>query len=363
MNHWKAMIAAAVIGAASWNAPLRAETPPNMLVVGFSMNNILTLDPAAITGKETVQVLANIYDNMVSLDPVNRSEVNPQLAESWVISDDRSKITFTLVEGATFASGNPVTSEDVVWSLKRLMSLNLAQASFLKTHGFTAENAEASFTAPDAKTVVVTLPKKVDPEIVIKTLGIVGPGSIYDSKTVLENEKDGDKGTAWLTTHSAGSGPFVLGEWRSNERVVLDRNDNYWGEAPAMRRIIMRHLAELQSQRLMLEKGDIDIAFSMSAADLKSLESNEDVKIDTIGGSGFYYLAVSMKDEKFQEPQGSRSASLSDRLPGSRQDRSALFRQASRSAATERHLRRTAKRGLPARCSEGQSLARRSGLS
>ena len=86
MYHMKAMIAAAVIGAACWSAPLRAETPPNMLVVGFSMNNILTLDPAAITGKETVQVLANIYDNLVSLDPVNRSEVTPQLAESWVVS-------------------------------------------------------------------------------------------------------------------------------------------------------------------------------------------------------------------------------------------------------------------------------------
>ncbi|NMN70775.1 peptide/nickel transport system substrate-binding protein [Rhizobium sp. 57MFTsu3.2] len=300
MYHMKAMIAAAVIGAACWSAPLRAETPPNMLVVGFSMNNILTLDPAAITGKETVQVLANIYDNLVSLDPVNRSEVTPQLAESWVVSDDKSKITFTLRDGATFASGNPVTSEDVVWSLKRLMSLNLAQASFLKTHGFTAANAEASFTAPDVKTVVITLPKKVDPELVIMTLGIVGPGSIYDSKTVTENEKDGDKGAAWLTTQSAGSGPFVLGEWRSNERVVLDRNDKYWGDKPAMRRIIMRHLAESQSQRLMLEKGDIDIAFSMSAADLKSLEANKDVKIETIGGSGFYYLAVSMKDEKFK---------------------------------------------------------------
>src|SRR5690349_19231845 len=138
MYHLKTIIAAAVIGAASWTVPLHAETPPNMLVVGFSMNNILTLDPAAITGKETVQVLANIYDNLVSLDPVNRSEVTPQLAQSWVVSDDKSKITFTLRDGATFASGNPVTSDDVVWSLKRLMSLNLAQASFLKSHGFTA---------------------------------------------------------------------------------------------------------------------------------------------------------------------------------------------------------------------------------
>ncbi|MGK6314753.1 ABC transporter substrate-binding protein [Neorhizobium sp. DT-125] len=283
--------------------PASAETPPNMLVVGFSMNNILTLDPAAITGKETVQVLANIYDNLVALNAVNRSQVDPQLAESWTISDDSAAITFKLRSDATFASGNPVTSEDVIWSFKRLMKLNLAQASFLKTHGFTAANADASFTAPDPHTVVVRLPKKVDPQIIIQTLGIVGPGSVLDSKAVMEHDKNGDLGAAWLTNNSAGSGPFTLAQWQSNERVTLERNEKYWGEKPAMRRIMMRHLAESQSQRLMLEKGDIDLAYSLSAADLKALENNKDVTVQTNGGSGFYYLAVSMKDEKFQNPK------------------------------------------------------------
>jgi peptide/nickel transport system substrate-binding protein len=303
MNLFTKLMAASILGTVGYMSPAHAETPPTMLVVGFSMNNILTLDPAAITGKETVQVLANIYDNLVSLDAVNRSQVNPQLAESWKISDDNTTITFKLRDGIKFASGNPVTSADVVWSFKRVMSLNLAQASFLKTHGFTVGNADASFTAPDEKTVVIKLPKKVDPEVIVMTLGIVGPGSVLDSKLVTENEKNGDKGAAWLTNHSAGSGPYTLNEWRSNERVILNASDDYWGDKPAMRRIMMRHLAESQSQRLMLEKGDIDIAFSMSAADLKSLETNKDVKVETIGGSGFYYLAVSMKDEKFQKPK------------------------------------------------------------
>ena len=297
------LVAPVLLGSTLLSPPVHAETPPNMLVVGFSMNNTLTLDPAAITGKETVQVLTNIYDNLVALNATNRSQVDPQLAESWTISDDNSAITFKLRSGATFASGNPVTSADVIWSFKRLMKLNLAQASFLKTHGFSATNADASFTAPDDQTVVVRLPKKVDPQIIVQTLGIVGPGSILDSKAVMEHDKDGDMGAAWLTNNSAGSGPFTLGQWQSNERVTLEQNPKYWGEKPAMRRIMMRHLAESQSQRLMLEKGDIDIAYSMSAADLKALESNKDVKIQTNGGSGFYYLAVSMKDEKFQKPK------------------------------------------------------------
>ncbi len=137
-----------------------------------------------------------------------------------------------------------MTAEDVVWSLNRLMTVNLAQASFLKTHGFTKDNAAASFTAPDAKTVVVTLPKPVDPKLIVQTLGIVGPGSVLDSKLVMENEKDGDLGADWLNTHSAGSGKFDFEGWKSNDRVILTRNDEYWGEPSAMKRIIMRHIPE-----------------------------------------------------------------------------------------------------------------------
>lgn len=283
--------------------PAFAETPENQLVVGFSMTNLLTLDPAGITGRETVQVLANVYDNLVTHDPVDRTKVNPDLAESWEIAEDQKSITFRLNGEATFASGNPVTAADVVWSLNRLMQMNLAQSAFLKTYGFTAENAEASFVAADDHTVVINLPKPVDPRIVVQTLGIVGPGSILDSALVKENEVDGDWGAAWLNTNSAGSGMFTFEGWKANDRVILTRNDDFWGEPSAMRRIIMRHIPESQNQRLMLEKGDLDIGYSLSAPDLKALSEEEGVAVISQPGSGFYYLAVSMKDERFANPK------------------------------------------------------------
>ncbi|WP_241557949.1 ABC transporter substrate-binding protein [Falsirhodobacter deserti] len=282
--------------------PALAKTPDDQLVIGFSMTNILTLDPAAITGKETVQVLANVYDGLVQLDPVNRSEVQPDLAESWDVAEDGMSITFHLRE-AEFASGNPVRAEDVVWSFRRLMELNLAQASFLKTYGFTAEAAETAFTAPDDRTVVVTLPQKVNPQLIISTLGIVGPGSILDSKLVMENERDGDMGTAWLSQNSAGSAAFALQQWKSNNLVLLTRNDNFWGEEPAMRRIIWRHVPESQSQRLQLERQDLDIAFQLAPADLNALQNKDGIEIQTTPSAGFYYLAMSMADERFQNPK------------------------------------------------------------
>src|SRR5690606_24065183 len=134
--------------------------------------------------------------------------------------------------------------------------------------GFLPENVEASFVAVDERTFVVTLAEPTDPNLLVMILGMVGPGSIMDSKLALEHEVAGDLGAAWLATNTAGSGPFAVRQLRSNEMVLLERNDNYWGEAPAMKRIVMRHLPESQSQRLQLERGDIDVAYSLAAADL-----------------------------------------------------------------------------------------------
>ncbi|WP_299909387.1 ABC transporter substrate-binding protein [uncultured Paracoccus sp.] len=302
MKHFLASVAlgALLIGANPLAA--LAETPEDQLIVATSMNNILTLDPAAITGRETVQVLNNVYDTLVILSPEDRS-IQPRLAESWEVAPDRMSIRFTLREGATFASGNPVTAADVVYSFKRLMQLNLAQASFLKTRGFTPEAADQSFVAEDDRTFVLNLPQADDPNLVLMTLALSGPGSILDSKLVQENEKDGDQGTAWLTLNSAGSGPYVLTQWASNEYIILTRNDAYWGEAPAMTRVMLRHLPESQSQRLMLEQGDIDVAYSMQAPDLTALAGNEALKVESTPGAGFYYLAVSMKDERLANPK------------------------------------------------------------
>lgn len=280
-----------------------AKTPENQLVVGFSMANVLTLDPAGAGGKERVQIITNLYDNLVGIDPSDRTSLMPELAERWVISEDGNSIRLTLRTGAVFASGNPVTSEDVVWSFKRVLALNLAQATNFKIRGYTVQNADENFVAVDAQTVEIRIPQKTDPNIILLTLAMTGPGSILDKKTVLPNEKNGDFGSGWLATHAAGSGAFSLQIMTPNEIVVLKRNENYWGTPATMDRVIMRHLPESQSQRLLLAKGDLDIAYSLSAADLSTMEKEDDIKIINEVGNGLYYLAMSMKDKALSDPR------------------------------------------------------------
>ena len=66
-----------------------ADTPADQLIVGLSMNNILTLDPAAISGREATGVIANLYDTLVELAP-DKKTVNPGLASAWTVADDGS---------------------------------------------------------------------------------------------------------------------------------------------------------------------------------------------------------------------------------------------------------------------------------
>ena len=185
----KHFLATAALGALLIGAmPLStfAETPKDQLIVATTMSNILTLDPAAITGRETVQVLNNIYDTLIVLSPEDRS-VQPRLAERWEIAEDRKSIRFHLRADAKFASGNAVTAKDVAWSLKRLLARNLAQSSFLKTRGFKLEEADKLFVAESDQIFVLNIPKPDDPNLLLMILAQNGPGSIIDSQTALEN--------------------------------------------------------------------------------------------------------------------------------------------------------------------------------
>ncbi|WP_138473126.1 ABC transporter substrate-binding protein [Poseidonocella sp. HB161398] len=282
--------------AAAIARPVAAATPDDQLAVGFSMANVLTLDPAGSGSKERTQIITNIYDCLLGIDPQDRTRLVPELAESWEVAGDGSAIRLTLREGARFASGNPVTAGDAVWSLRRVLQQNLAQATNFRIRGYSAETAEEDFRALDDRTIELRIPQATDPKIILLTLAITGTGSILDRSTVMEHEVDGDQGRAWLAANSAGSGAYALQAVRANEFALLVRNGNYWGPPPAMKRIILRHVPESQSQRLLLEQGDLDIAYSMAAADLEAVDDDPQIVIETAIGNGLYYLAMSMAD-------------------------------------------------------------------
>ncbi|QIK14640.1 ABC transporter substrate-binding protein [Leclercia sp. 29361] len=280
-----------------------AKTPPDQLIIGMNMNNLLTLDPAAMTGNEVVGIVVNLYDSLVELDPNTLTNVKPALAKSWDISPDGKTLTFHLRDNVTFHSGNPLTAEDVVWSMRRLLHLNLAQASVWKSYGFSKKNIDQQIKALDDHTVQLTLPKANDPQLVIYSLGALGNLGVLDRKTVLSHEVNSDWGNRWLTTNEAGSGPFMLDTWQAKDVLRMQRNPTYWREAPKMNRVVLRHFQESQTLRLMVEKGDLDIASNMAVADINALRKDPQLTVEAVQKGTVYYVAMSMKEAHFANPK------------------------------------------------------------
>jgi peptide/nickel transport system substrate-binding protein len=279
-----------------------AETPGNMLVIANRIDDITTIDPAQSFEFAGSDVSRNIYSKLVNFDPKNlNAGYQPDLAESWTVSDDGRTITFTMRDGVKFHSGNPVRAEDVEFSLRRVVTLNKTPSFILTQFGFTPENIDETIVA-DGNTVSITTDKRYATSFVLNCLTAT-IGGIVDKKVVMENEVDGDLGNAWLATNSAGSGPYVLQSWKPNESVTLTSNPAYYGGPPAMERIIVRHVQESATQRLMLERGDIDVARNLNPEDISGVSGADGIAIDSELRGRLMYISVNQKHPELSKPE------------------------------------------------------------
>ncbi len=295
--------AVASLLAAGVAMPVSAETPPNMLVIANRIDDIKTFDPAESFEFAGADVSRNVYQKLVNFDPLDLDAgFQPQLAESWTISEDGMTITFTMADGQVFESGNPVTAKDAEFSLRRAVTLNKTPSFILTQFGFTPENVEQTIVAPDDKTLALTFDKPYALSFVLNCLTAT-IGGIVDMQTAMANEVDGDMGNEWLRTNTAGSGPYKVVDWKPSESVLMDLNPNYGGEAPAMERVIVQHIQESATQRLQLERGDIDVARNLSPEDVAGLGDVEGVKIiDELRGRLMYWSA-NQKSELLSDPK------------------------------------------------------------
>ena len=279
-----------------------ADTPADTLVIAKVIDDAISFDPAESYEDTSSEVLHNTYEALVEYDAADLSELSGGVAESWTFSPDNKTVTFKLRSGVTFASGNPLTANDVVYSFTRVVKADKTPAFILKQFGWTADNVGSMIKAVDDHTFEMTITVDYAPSLVLNILSSVN-ASVVDSKTVMENEKDGDFGLAYLKDKSAGSGPFVLKTWKPNQTVMLQSNPSYRQGEPAMKRVVLRHVPEAASQRLLLEKGDVDIASNLPGDQIKAVESNPDIAVSRNNTTRNLYIGLSQSVEAFTKPQ------------------------------------------------------------
>jgi peptide/nickel transport system substrate-binding protein len=280
----------------------QAATPTQTLVMAMDFADLITFDPGEsyeISGQEFG---ANIYDRLVRYEAEDMDKLVGGVAESWTISSDSKTFTFKLRQGMKYGNGDPVTADDLAWSMQRVVLMDKTPAFLFTQLGWNKENVKSLITAPDAHTLTFKITEDLAPSLVLNLMSTLAASPI-DKKVAMSHEKDGDLGNAWLKTNTVASGAFNLVSWKADESVTLEANPNYRLASQHLKRVIIRHVPEPATQRLLLEKGDIDVARGLTPDQLGTLGENKDIRVESFPGGDNYYLGMNTSEEHMKNPK------------------------------------------------------------
>ncbi|HVM19061.1 MAG TPA: ABC transporter substrate-binding protein [Egibacteraceae bacterium] len=224
------------------------------LTVGFAAEpanlDFTTTDGAAIPEA----LLVNVYEGLVKIN--QDGEIVPLLAESWEISDDRTVYDFRLREGVQFTNGEPFTAEDVKFSIERVQSDDWTVS--LKAAMDVVESVEAV----DDHHARVTLSEPSNRWLFQMTTRI---GAMFSREGVDD-----------LANEPIGTGPYMLDDWVRGDRIVLERNPDYWGDAPGIQTVTFRYFNDASALTNAMLSGGVDVIGTVQEPEtLEQFESDE----------------------------------------------------------------------------------------
>lgn len=227
-----------------------------------------------VTSSPSFSVLEHIYEPLFSMSP--EGELEPLLAESIEATEDNTYL-ITLREGITFTDGTPFNAEAVKANLDWVLDVeNAATFRFLLVVG--GEPAEVEVV--DEFSVEITTAEPFAPlpaHLSHGSLAMVSPAAL-------------EQGADFLATNAIGTGPYTLGQWDRGERVVLERNEDYWGDAPAIETLVFTVVQEDGARIVEVEAGTVDVAVRIPPSDLARLEANPDINVEVTPGLRTIYI-------------------------------------------------------------------------
>lgn len=226
-----------------------------------------SLVPSLSQGAGTQEILYNIYEGLYK--PDSEGNLVPAVASDYTMSEDGLVYTFTLRDGIKFHNGNPVTVEDVKYSIETCAGLNGGEPVI------SAFSNIESVEAPDDKTVVITLKESSNPFMAIL--------STVEAAIVPADAPD-------LQTDPVGTGPYRFVSRSLQENVVLERFDDYWGEPAHIKDITLKVLADSDSIVMNLEGGAVDLVARVSTAQAAELGDDFEVLEGTMNLVQAMYL-------------------------------------------------------------------------
>ena len=279
--------------AAGLPSRVMAQATKTALVIGIDISDTITLDPARQASYSPPMTLQAAYEALVTMEPGDYINLKPMLATKWERTPDGKGWRFTIRENVKFASGNPMSAEDVKWSLDRVLNIKDQPAQYVAN----IDRVELV----DAKTVDVVLKDPNGPVL----NALAAPGFVVLDRKLLEQHggdaskdaKEKDKATAWLNENSAGTGAYRLARWERNQQIQLVRNEHYWRGKPAFERVVIRHMGDSAAQLLAIRRGDVDIAFNLIPEQVATLKGDPNVRLEQLASLDFVYMALTQNPE------------------------------------------------------------------
>lgn len=258
------MIVDASIGDASNLIPMLAGDASSHAIAGLIMNGLLRYNP--------------------------KWELEGELAESWDVSEDGKKITFHLRKDVKWHDGAPFTSADVMFGYKTIISPDIPTA-------YAEDYLQVSKAeAPDDYTFIVYYDKPFAPALGSWASSIpVLPKHLLEGKDITKSE---------LSRHPIGTGPYKFVEWKTQERIILEANPDYFEGEPWIKRYVFRVIPDTATQFLELKAGGID---QMSLTPIQYLkqtgtqEFKENFYKFKFLANGYTYLGYNLTRDLFKD--------------------------------------------------------------
>ncbi len=266
-----------------------AAAPAQVLKYGTDAEPV-GLDPHTVSSTSSIRIFRQIYDTLIDVD----TEMNfiPSLAESWEQPDDLTYI-FKLREGVKFHNGREMTAEDVKYSFERV--LNPDTAAIGKSYYDSIDTIEVV----DTYTVKFTLKEPFAPFMTNLTSLY---GAIVPKEVVEENGN--------LMQKACGTGPFMLKEWIPDNKVILEKNPDYFVEGEPRLDAIEYYVMTDESARVAaLRTGSVDV-IKLPASSIPLVEGNNDINILEYQSNDYSYVGFNLDLDKFKDVRVRQAISL-----------------------------------------------------
>jgi peptide/nickel transport system substrate-binding protein len=281
----------------------------------------VVIDGALVSDGESIRVITQIFETLVGLK-AGTTEVEPVLAESYEVNDDATVFTFQIREGVKFHDGTDLDARAVCFNFDRWYNfsgpLQSASASYYWQAFFGGyKNNESedlspslykSCTTPDPMTAVITLTKPSASMLAALTqqaFSIASPQALqqYNADQGTLDEETGFRPTGTFgTEHPIGTGPFKFESWTREDRLVLSRNDDYWGEKAQLEEVIIRPIADNAARLQALQNDEIQGYDLVEPQDVPTIEGDDALKVVERPAFNVAYVTINHRMKPMDNP-------------------------------------------------------------